>query len=118
MFLSDADVQRDTQLCVVHPTIAVKVSNMIAMRFFLSLLAILFNFSMCKDNAIFSKNKTLKIYLNLFCIVSELSYLCTQFIKKNNEEDNKEGIKIHILYSSHVGSGIPARLLALAYRGE
>ena len=27
-------------------------------------------------------------------------------------------IKIHILYSSHVGSGIPARLLALAHRGE
>ena len=38
--------------------------------------------------------------------------------QKNNEEDNKEGIKIHILYSSHVGSGIPARLLALAHRGE
>ena len=78
LFLSDADVQRDTQLCVVHPTIAVKVSNMIAMRFFLSRRAILFNFSKCKDNAIFSNNKTLKIYLNLFCIVYELSYLCTQ----------------------------------------
>jgi hypothetical protein len=39
-------------------------------------------------------------------------------IKKNNEEGIKKSIKIHILYSSHVGSGIPARLLALAYRGE
>ena len=48
LFLSDADVQRDTQLCVVHPTIAVKVSNMIAMRFFLSRRAILFNFSFAK----------------------------------------------------------------------
>ncbi|EFB36233.1 hypothetical protein PREVCOP_04279 [Segatella copri DSM 18205] len=48
------------------------------MRFFLSRRAILFNFSMCKDNAISSNNKTLKIYLNLFCIVYELSYLCSQ----------------------------------------
>ena len=33
-----------------------------------------------------------------------------------DEEGIKKDIKIHILYSSHVGSGIPARLLALAHR--
>ena len=39
--LSEDEVQRDTQLCVDHATMAVNVSNMIAILFFLSLLAIL-----------------------------------------------------------------------------
>ena len=38
--LSD-EVQRDTQLWVVHPMRAVNVSNITAIRFFLSLLAII-----------------------------------------------------------------------------
>ena len=39
--LSEDEVQRDTQLCVDHAMMAVNVSNMIAILFFLSLLAIL-----------------------------------------------------------------------------
>lgn len=61
LFLSDADVQRDTQLCVVHPTIAVKVSNMIAMRFFLSRRAILFNFSYAK----ILQSSAMKVYFHI-----------------------------------------------------
>ena len=39
--LSEDEVQRDMQLCVDNATMAVNVSNMIAILFFLSLLAIL-----------------------------------------------------------------------------
>lgn len=39
--LSEDEVQRDTQLCVDHAMMAVNVSNMIAILFFLSFLAIL-----------------------------------------------------------------------------
>ena len=61
LFLSDADVQRDTQLCVVHPTIAVKESNMIAMRFFLSRRPILFNFSFAK----ILQSSAMKVYFHI-----------------------------------------------------
>ena len=48
---------------------------------------------MCKDNAIFSNNKTLKIYLNLFCIVYELSYLCTQLYRKTMKKVLKKVLR-------------------------
>lgn len=55
--LSEDEVQRDTQLCVDHATMAVNVSNMIAILFFRSLLAIFIDdvflqFTACKDTAI------------------------------------------------------------------
>ena len=78
--LSEDEVQRDTQLCVDHATMAVNVSNMIAILFFLSLLAIFIDdvfYSLRLAKILQSDELAKKIKLNIYKHERLSRFLCT-----------------------------------------
>ena len=78
--LSEDEVQRDMQLCVDHATMAVNVSNMIAILFFLSLLAIFIDdvfYSLRLAKILQSDELAKKIKLNIYKRDRFIRILCT-----------------------------------------
>ena len=78
--LSEDEVQRDTQLCVDHAMMAVNVSNMIAILFFLSLLAIFIDdvfYSLRLAKILQSDELAKKIKLNIYKRDRFIRILCT-----------------------------------------